>query len=481
MSFVKEMITEALVVEDNPYISGSFAPIHTEVTGENLPVIGRIPTDLNGTYFRNGPNAQFPPRGRYQWFDGDGMVHAVHFDHGRATYRNRYVRTAAFCQELEAGRALYEGVRENRDNNPGHWWKNTANTDLVFFDNKLLSLWYLAGAPYALDPHTLDTLGVEDFRGTRTCSLSAHAKVDEATGELMFFDYGPEAPYMRYGVVGPNGSVTHLVDIDLPGPRLPHDMAITENYSVLLDLPLVNDPAAFAVGRHKLVFHREWPSRFGIIPRHGAASSVRWFEANPCYFYHVVNAWEEGPADNREIVMDICRMEQPTPRQDVATSLDKLISLLQLEAHMYRYRFNLATGTTTEGFRDDANSEFPMVNLAMAGRKTRWSYNVRIADSVIQVFDGLIKYDLETGASQTHEFGPGRFGSEAPFAPRDGAIAEDDGYLVSFVHDEVADRSEVVILDARDLTAPPVGRVLLPQRVPLGFHGTWVRADQLPA
>jgi len=480
MSFAQDMLVDEVATEVNPYILGSFGPIHTEVSAADLTVIGEIPTDLNGVYYRNGPNSQFPPRGRYQWFDGDGMVHAVHFEDGKASYRNRYVRTEAFRRELAAGRPLWEGIRENRGNNPGHWWKDTANTDVVFFDNKLLSLWYLAGDPYAMDPLTLETLGVENFRETRTCTLSAHAKVDESTGELFFFDYGPQPPYLRYGVVGPSGAVTRLVDIDLPGPRLPHDMAITENYSILLDLPLVNDPAAFAVGRHKLVFHRDWVSRFAVIPRHGSAADVRWFEAKPCYFYHVVNSWEEGPADNREIVMDICRMEQPTPRQDVATSLDKLLSLLHLEAHMYRYRFNLATGATTEGFLDDANTEFPMVNLAMAGRKTRWSYNVRLADTQVQVFDALIKFDLETGGRQVHEFGPGRFGSEAPFAARPDPKAEDDGYVVSFVHDENTGRSEVVILDAQDFTAPPIGRVILPQRVPLGFHGTWARRDQLP-
>lgn len=479
MSFAKDMLIDEVATEVNPYLLGSFAPIHTEVASSELAVIGKIPADLNGVYYRNGPNAQHAPRGRYQWFDGDGMVHAVHFEDGKASYRNRFVHTKAFESELRSGGPLWEGVRERRNNNPGDWWKDTSNTDLVFFDKKLLSLWYLSGDPYELDPLSLETRGVEDFGGTRNCNLSAHAKVDAATDELFYFDYGTKPPYMRYGVVGSDGRVSHQVEIDIPGPRLPHDMAITENYSILFDLPLVNDPEAFGAGRHKLVFHRDWPSRFAVIPRFGTNADVKWFEADPCYFYHSVNAWEEGPADNREIVMDVCRMERPTPRQDVATSLDKLISLLQLEAHMYRYRFNLSTGKTTEGYLDDANSEFPMVNLEMMGRKTRWSYNVRIADHELQLFDGLIKYDLETGDRQIHEFGPGRYGSEAPFAPRPNPTSEDDGYVVSFVHDSEKDQSEVVVIDAQDFTAAPIARVILPQRVPLGFHGTWASGEQL--
>jgi carotenoid cleavage dioxygenase-like enzyme len=110
---------------------------------------------------------------------------------------------------------------------------------------------------------------------------------------------------------------------------------------------------------------------------------------------------------------------------------------------------------------------------------SRYAYNVHIADSETVKFDGLLRYDRVTGERQDHRFGPGRFGSEAPFAPRDGSTGEEDGYLVSFVTDERDGRSEVEILDASDLTAGPVARVLLPQQVPVGFHATWVRSDQL--
>ena len=173
------------------------------------------------------------------------MVHAVHIADGQATYRNRWVRTDGFEREREAGAPLWKGIIEPpAENPPGEPEKDTANTDVVFHNEKLLALWYRAGKPYALDPVTLETLGAEDFGGTLRCEVSAHAKADERTGELMFFDYGMKPPYMRYGVVSPEGVVRHFVGIDLPGPRLPHDMAITERHSILMDLPLYNDPEA---------------------------------------------------------------------------------------------------------------------------------------------------------------------------------------------------------------------------------------------
>ncbi|WP_061299453.1 carotenoid oxygenase family protein [Herbidospora cretacea] len=466
--------------EDNPYLLGVYAPVHEEITADDLTVIGEIPRDLNGVYLRNGPNARFPMRGRYHWFDGDGMVHAMHFENGAARYRNRWVRTKAFQAESAAGQALWTGVMENPKANPfgntrGLNLKDSSNTDIVFHQGRLLTTWYLCGQPYTMDPLSLETLGAQTFLDTLTGDVMAHPKVDERTGELFWFDYGPRPSFLRYGVIGPQGTVDHLVDLDLPGARLPHDMAITDNHAVLMDLPLFQDLDAARQGRYKLTFDRSLPARFGVIPKRGRADQIRWFEAKPCYIYHVVNAWEEGD----EIVLDVCRVGRPAPA-GTGSVLARMINYLRLDARMYRYRFDLTTGATSEDYVDgDHNTEFPSIDQRLTGRRSRYAYNVSVKQAPTNLFDGLVKYDNLTGAKQTYYYGDHRYGSEAPFAPRDGSTGEDDGYLVSFVTDEREQRSEVQILDASDITKGPVARVLLPQRVPLGFHATWVRADQL--
>jgi carotenoid cleavage dioxygenase len=147
---------------------------------------------------------------------------------------------------------------------------------------------------------------------------------------------------------------------------------------------------------------------------------------------------------------------------------------------MHRYRFDLRTGRTREGALDDDNSEFPSVNLGRVGHRTSYAYNMHISPEKTLLFDGLMKYDVGAGTSETYWFGEGRWGSEAPFAPRPGATVEDDGYLLSYVYDEREARSDVEVLDAQDVTAGPQCRIKLPVRVPLGFHATWVRGDQLP-
>lgn len=475
-----DALSVALDAGENPYLLGPYAPVGSEGDWVDLEVIGQVPDDLNGLYVRNGPNPRQATIGRYHWFDGDGMLHGVYLENGKATYRNRWIRTDGLQAETDAGGPLWQGVAEPRTSNPDDGsrlrLKDTANTDVLFHNGNLLALWYLSGTPYSIDPLTLETRGRQDWNDTRSSCVSAHAKVDPRTGELIFFDYGPTPPYMSYGVVSAEGAVNHFTEIDIPGARMPHDMAITENYSILMDLPLVIDAEAAKAGRHSLAFLHNQPARFGVIPRRGASDSIRWFEANPCYVYHSINAYESGD----EIILDVCRFRVPGPPSIPLTGpLGSILNYLRLDAYVHRYRFNMATGATTEQPLADRNTEFPMIHPKLFGVENRYSYNVSINSEVTMYFDGLVKYDMQTGDETRYGFGAGRYGSEAPFAPRAGASAEDDGYLLSLVYDAAVDRSELVILDAADLASGPIGRVMLPVRVPNGFHSCWVPAEDM--
>jgi carotenoid cleavage dioxygenase-like enzyme len=465
---------------DNPYLLGVYAPVQTELSLEDLEVIGEVPRDLNGVYLRNGPNRRFDAPGRYHMFDGDGMIHAVHFDNGKVRYRNRWVRTRAFHEESVAGKALWTGLMENPEGNPfgnGHGLgiKDSANTDLIFHRGQVLATWYLCGDPYAVDPLSLETLGAQDFLGTFAGDMMAHPKADQRTGELLWFDYGPDMNYMRYGIIGADGTQTHLAQVDLPGPRLPHDMAITENYTVLMDLPLVQDQDARRNGKYRIFYDKSLVSRFAVIPRYGTGADVRWFEAKPCYIYHVVNSWEEGT----KIVMEVCRVKNPQHQTTFEHPLANMLAYMRLDAQLYRYEFDLVTGQTSERPIDDQNIEFPSMDQRIVGIPHRYSYNMSLANEPTLLFDGIVRYDTQTGEKESYQFGPGRWGSESPFAPRDGSKNDSDGYLVTFVNDEREGRGEIVVLAADDLTGGPIARIKLPQSVPAGFHATWIRGDQL--
>ncbi len=475
------MRPDDLPVHDIPALAGNNAPVADELDIEHLEVEGTLPADLNGLYVRNGPNAYYPPDWRYHAYDGDGMLHAVTFDRGRASYRNRWVRTAGLVEEQAAGRALWKGIKEpHRSDRPDEPMKNTSNTDVKYHAGRLISMWYRSGMPYAVDPVTLDTIGPADFGGALS-RISAHSRPDEHTGELLWFDYDVKPPYMRYGVIGPDRKARHEVEIPLPGPRLPHDMAVTEHYTILHDFPLLLDEEAWKLGRYKLRFHPEMPTRFAVLPRYGKASEIRWFEARPAYMLHVVNAWEEAGPDGDEVVMvgTPYRLYEDEQGRPDARRLERTIHHRQRDFWLYQWRFNLATGRTTEGPIDDTlNSEFPVINMAYQGRKSRYSYHAVFPYGGREEvrFTGIAKVNHETGAFVHLSEGPGAFYNEPGFAPRDGSRFEDDGYVVTIAWNPQRQASEVQVFDAREgeFGRGPIARVKLPRRVPSGFHATFV-------
>jgi carotenoid cleavage dioxygenase len=463
----------------NKYLEGNYAPVADErvVPFEDMTVIGDIPQDLWGLYVRNGPNQRYAPLGRYHRYDGDGMLHGLYVEDGRVTYRNAWIRTACFREEDAAGTSLWGGMLDpRRTDRPDMPLKDTSNTDVILHRGKLVTTWYLAGDAYLVEPRTLHTLGRFDVNGASTSRLSAHAKVDAHTGEFVFFNYGREVPFMHYGVVDAQGALQTLLPVELPGPRLPHDMWMSQRYSVLHDMPLIYDEDAYAHGRVKLRFESEWPTRFAVMPRHGTVDSIRWFSAAPCYILHTINAWEDGDW----LLLVGCRIQPHTDahgREDLS-SIPYIMGRHKLDARLYRWALNLVSGEVKETKLDaDLNTEFPTWNNARTGRYTRYAYTVLIDTEPQLRFTGLVKYNTDTGARQVYRGAPGYTYSEAPFAPAVGGSAEDHGYLVTFVHNANDQRSEAHIFDARDLAAGPITRIILPVRVPEGFHATWAPGE----
>lgn len=473
---VVERVPHTLVPGDHPYMTGPFAPNYEEVNATELEVIGEVPRRLKGVYLRNTQNPVHQPLGTYHPFDGDGMIHSLHFDEGRCEYRNRFVRTQAFQEEQAAGHALYAGLidKPSLAQRPG-WGargglRDSAATDVIVHAGSALATFYQCGEPYRLDARTLAMRGISSW-GEKVLpdgGISAHPKVDPHSGDLLFFNYSKNPPFMHYGEVDRHDQLVHYVPVPLPGPRLPHDMAFTENFAILNDFPLHWDEAALTQNRHKLVYRDQQPSRFAIVPRrHAPQTGIRWFEASPTYVLHWLNAWEEGD----EIVLHGYHQLTPMPPKGYDNSGNTL-GPDRYSPTLYEWRFNLKTGRTHERRLDDRLLEFGMINVRHWGRPYRYSYNM-IAKPGAFLFDGILRVDWTTGASQEYRFGEGRYGSESPMAPCFDASAEDDGYVVSFVTDMNTNRSECVVLDASDLAKGPVARIILPHRISSGTHACW--------
>ncbi|WP_444928434.1 carotenoid oxygenase family protein [Microbulbifer sp. SSSA002] len=472
---------------DNPYLHGVYAPTTVETESAELEIVsGEIPADLYGAYLRNGPNPVFKPKHNYHPFDGDGMLYGIFFKDGEASYRNRWIQTESLKLELEESKSIWPGVMGPFDFTlPGFPIKDTSNTDVMYFNDHIISLWYNAGIPYKLDPTTLETRGRETLNGQLKRALSAHSKLDWEKEELIFFDYFDDFPHMSYGIADRKGNIIHQENIELPGPRLPHDIGVTPNFVILHDCPFFHDVELLKQNRKRVVaFHRDIPTRFGVQPRYGKGSEVKWFECEPCYILHVVNCWEEGDW----VVQVGCRSTNPMPKADPGDGdLSHMLAYMRLEANMYVWKFNMKTGEVIEGDIDTTNSEFCRANPLYMGYKSRFSFNqyimTRKNDAVgTLAFGALLKYDLESGHIQRYDYGRGVFGSETPYCPKRGATRndpEDDGYLTTFVTDTNDWSSYCLIFDARDITPGPVCKIKMPHRMPYGFHANWVRGEDI--
>ncbi|QTZ93066.1 carotenoid oxygenase family protein [Streptomyces auratus] len=428
-----------------PHMAGNFAPVTDELTAYDLPVTGTIPPELTGWFLRNGPNPR--EAASPHWFFGDGMVHGLRLEGGRAvSYRNRWVRTSTFTEGAQAVDA--QGRRNLA--------AGVANTHVVRHAGRTLAL-VESSFPYEIDcrpGHELETIGVHDFGGRLTTAMTAHPKTCPVTGELHFFGYGgPTPPFLTYHRADASGELVLSRPIDVPGPTMMHDFHLTASHVVFMDLPVVFDRS------HPGMPYRwdpEYGARLGVLRRDDPHGEVRWLPIDPCYVFHALNAHDDG---DQRIVLHVARYAEFGGASP---------------AHLWRWTIDLATGTVAEEQLDDRFCEFPRVDDRLAGQPARFGHATTAELPGSGPIPGaLLRYDLQTGAVVRHDFGPGRTPGEAVFAPADDRPGG-PGWLITYVYDASTDTSDLVVLDTEDISADPVATVHLPQRVPYGFHGNWL-------
>lgn len=453
----------------------AWRPNPVEADYEIRSVEGEIPRELYGTLYRNGPCQKTLPRAGFRalhLFDGDGLVHAIRFENGSATYRGRYARTESFVREQAEGVYCIGGGNlapdvEIADPPPGI----QPNTNVVHHAGRLFALVENA-PPFELDPRTLDSIGLWDYDGKLLgMSTTAHPKIDGRTGQMVIHGYQPLEPYVQLYVVEPDGQVSLAEAIDAPWPSMMHDLAITENH-VILPLGSVHfDLGVLAAGgrfAEAITARPELGMKFGIRRRE-PGSPTRWFDApSPGYMFHPGNAYER---DGR-IYMDACTYEDPAAMLAELTTIRDHGYQGGLFAHPYLYEFDLASGTCKETKLSDSGAEFPRIDERRVGHENRWGYAVASTPGG-GVFDQVTKYDRTGGAAQKRPVGDGRMVGEPVFVARSAEADEDDGFVLHQLYDAASDRSAIDVLDARAIDAEPLARLWLDERIPMGFHGNF--------
>ena len=427
------------------WMTGAFAPVTDEITATNLPVTGNIPKELNGRYFRNGanPKAHASP----DWFLAEGMIHGVEIKNGEASwYRNRYVQTPL----LNENRITRETTLRRGN--------SFANTNIIGHAGKYLALQEMQ-PPYELTKD-LDTVGMYTFDGKLERNMTAHPKICPITGEMLFFGYGIMPPFLTYYRVSASGELVQTEIIDVKAATMVHDFIITRNYVIFMDLPMLWDMEKLLKPGVPVTFDESYGARLGIMPREGSSKDIKWFDIDPCYVYHTMNAFEQG---------DTITVRAPRLVGYTSVGMDNPpIPML------HEWTLNLKTGAVTDRQLDDLGVDFPTVADGNVGLPHRYAYVAEFNSAGAPHILGFHKYDFETGGKTSHMLKDGRVGSEPSFVQAENAKSEDDGYLMSFVHDQTTDKSELVIFNTNELSDEPIARIHLPARVPAGFHGNWI-------
>lgn len=447
-----------------PYLVGNYGPVSDELTVFDLPVTGTIPTELEGRLLRNGPNPiDQPDMSSHHWFLGDGMVHGIRLRGGKAEwYRNRFVGSTRVAEKLDRTwpRPVTAGTG--------------PNTNVIGHAGRTYAIVEAGTKPVELD-YELETIGTDGFCDSLPNGYSAHPKYDPLTGEMHAINYAPQVllDKLEYVVVGSDGTTTKSMQISAPTMPMVHDMGLTQTSAIVFDLPVAVDlEAAIAGTSFPLRWFDDYDARVGLLPRTAAdESEIVWCSIDPCYAFHPLNSYD---LDDGRVVVDICVYERLFDLDRNGPFRD---SLPQLE----RWTIDPALRKVARDVIDERHQEFPRVAGSVLNQKHRYGYTTALGSDVATwAFGDTMKHDLEAGTSIVHDHGAGRGAGEPVFVSREGATAEDDGWILTTVYDATTDRSDVVILDAADLAGPEVARIELPARIPHGFHGNWVRDSVTP-
>ena len=467
-------------LDKNPWLLGFATAKHERLETSQLQLQGKLPKDLVGTFYRNGPACHDRAGERYHhWFDGDGMVQAFRFDGNDVSHLGRFVETAKRRSEQQAGQfvnfsfgTIPQYVQPPR--NPDA--VNAANTNAVPHAGRLLALWE-GGSAHVLDPNTLDTQSSphswhDDLQGV---PFSAHPKI-EADGTMWNFGHATSQAKLILYKITAAGKLDKFHIVQLPYAAMLHDFAISERHLIFVLPPLIHEPER--LGRVSFLDSHRWQPQQGLkilTISKDDFTQQRWYEAPAGFLFHLGNAWEDKAGTIR---CDLCLSP------DASGVFNTLRNVMRGESHPYSVKSVMLTldpGKNSAKLDplDELTTEFPQVDPRFIGRRNRQLYSVaRTGESATfgLGFNTVLRRDMETGASDRYTAPTGVFLEEHILVPKPGSTKEGDAWLIGTMLDWHAGVSRVQVLEAENLAAGPIAVATLPYSLPLGFHGNFQKA-----
>ncbi|KAL7112161.1 hypothetical protein ACP275_05G134700 [Erythranthe tilingii] len=537
VSFLDMFVDHAFQFVDQPYLPSqkNFAPV--DEIGEAVGVStieGCIPDEFpQGVFVRNGANPihgalksaiSIFGKSSHVWVEGEGMLHAVYFNKEKddkwvTRYKNKYVETDSYKIDKQRDKPAFIPAVEGTSGGVlsgfifnmlrfGRVNENFSNTSIFEHSGK----YYTAtenSMPQEIDINTLQTVGNWDsILDSWNRSFTSHPKKAPETGELVTFGFDAQKPYLVLGCISADGTkLIHKVDLKLERSVICHDIGVTQRYNVILDFPTIVDTTRLLLGGALIKFEKEKYARIGVMPRYGDADSIRWFEVDPCCVFHIINCYEEGD----QVVIMACRAEEsiiPGPEMGkdkfdwFSRGFKHLNSSKKDEGFLFArpfvWRLNMKTGIVENKSYltgTDFSLDFPFINEKFTGIKNKFGYT-QVVDSAASSTAGMSKYNglaklyieeknlnLAEGKKdgdeftkvEYHMFPENTFCTGSAFVAKNGDnVEEDDGWVITFVHNETSDISQVYIVDAKKFSSEPVAKITLPCRVPYGFHGAFM-------
>ena len=439
---------------------------------------GVIPSELQGTLFRNGAGLLAINGQKIGHpFDGDGMICAITFNQGRAHFQNRYVRTEGYVKEQEAGKILYRGFGTQKS---GGWlanifntnFKNAANTNVIYWGGKLWAMWE-GGQPHQLNPKTLETIGQDDLDGLLETNqpFSAHPKIIDNT-------------FINFGVKGVTSQTLTIFELDAQGKKLKehshplkgfailHDTLVTPNYYIFIQHPFKVEGLPFLLGfktiEECLNFNPQQPTKIIVVSRHGN-HALQILEAEPFFGFHHGNAWEK---DGKIYLESICDNSFPQKKQ-AELDFERVNFDDFPKGKLWQLELNLSKKTVISEKIEERGCDFPSVHPRWVGKEHRYLYlNVSRTPAENGPLQAIMKLDKKSKEKQIWSASPREFPGEPVFVPHPHGVKEEDGWLISMVYDATLHQSYLIILDAKDITQE-VAKLYLKNHVPHGFHGNW--------
>ena len=484
----------AVTFPNHPGFTGFNAPFRSEADVYDLEIDGRLPEDLNGSFYRVQPDFLYPPRYPNDVpFNGDGHVSLFRFGNGHVDFRCRFVQTQRYKAQLEARRALF-GIYRNRDTDDPLVRRlsgGTANTNLVFHAGRLFAL-KEDSPPVQIDPHTLDTLDDSwTFNGKLTSqTFTAHPKIDPVSGEMIGFGYeatGTGTDDVAVYSIDKAGNINWETWIKVPYAGMLHDFGITQAHIVFLVIPLIVDMDQLK----KEGLHFSWddtlPSWFGVMRRGGDGKDLRWFKGPARMATHCMNAFSDGTrvyadmdmAEGNQFPFFPNRRGGPFDFKKAAGFLTRLSVDLSKKEETYTaevlYREMGVLPRTDERYWSLPYTVgfMPVMNPALPADQAR-------VGNTGLLLNTWTRFDHASGKSTSWNCNRTSGLQECQFVPRSAGAREGEGYLIGLVNNYETMLTELLVLDAERLGEGPMAAVKLPLRLRNGIHGTWVPAGALP-